>query len=102
VSGDTIFVGRPSHWSNPFEGRSGIGQARATILYRHWLEGIVTAGILRICRFSEAEIEAMERWRRRILANARDLAGKRLIRSCRPNAAWCHRPVLGSYAAMAR
>lgn len=97
-----MFVGRPSQWSNPFEGRSSIGQARATILYRHWLAGTVTAGILRLCRFSEAEIEAMDRRRRAVLRNLGDLAGKRMVCACRPNAAWCHRPVLASFASAAR
>lgn len=91
---DFVFVGRGSPWSNPFEGRPHIGQARATILHRHWLEGSVTAGILRLCWFSEAEIAALERWRQRIREQIRVLHGKRLLCDCKPNAIWCHRGTL--------
>lgn len=94
VADDPVFVGRPSFWSNPFEGRSMIGQARATILHRHWLAGQVTRRVLLACRFSEAEIVAFDRWRDRARARLPELRGRALRCTCRNDAPWCHRHTL--------
>ena len=89
-----VYVGRPTVWGNPFERRPGIGHARSVILYRAWLAGDVTPYVLRCARFSEAEIDAMSRWRNRLLHRLSELAGYDLQCWCPLTSPWRHADVL--------
>jgi hypothetical protein len=91
--GRAIFVGSPSLWSNSFQ-RPGISQARSVILYRAWLAGEATPGVLRCARFSEAEIIALERRRKAVLARLAEIRGHSLRCDCPPWETWCHGDVL--------
>ena len=88
-----IYVGRPSLWANPFA-RPGIGHARSVILYRAWLAGELGHGVLQRLRFSEDEIAALARWRRRVLDQITTLAGHDLQCWCPLTSPWCHADVL--------
>lgn len=92
---------RPSLCANPFEGRARIGEARAAILYRHWLPGEVTPYVLRCAGFSIDEAEAIERWRQRLLAELPVIRNAILRCICPPWAKWCHVPILQQFAAEA-
>ncbi len=97
-AGEAVHVGPPSIFANPFQ-RAGISQARSVILFRAWLAGEATPGILRAARFSEAEIAALERRRPTVLSRLRDLAGKNLRCDCPPWELWCHADTLIALAA---
>lgn len=94
VAPRAVYVGRPSLWSNPFEGRHRIGHARGVILYRAWLQGELTPRILACAGFGNHEIAALGRWRQRLLDRLARLAGRDLQCPCPLGAAWCHADVL--------
>jgi hypothetical protein len=89
-----VYVGRPTVWSNPFQGRPGIGHARSVILYRAWLRGELSPLILGCAGFGEHEIAALGRWRQRLLERLSQLAGRDLQCWCPISSAWCHADVL--------
>lgn len=93
-----FYVGRPTIWSNPFAGRKGIGHARSVILYRAWIEGHLTRHVLKCAGFSAAEIEALGRWRRRLMARLSELRGRDLQCWCPLTSAWCHADVQIEFA----
>ncbi|NYT42290.1 DUF4326 domain-containing protein [Sphingomonas sp. R-74633] len=93
-----VYVGRPTLWGNPFSDRNRIGHARSVILYRSWLEGDMTPRVLLAAGFSDAEIDALRRWRERVLSRLPALAGRNLQCWCTPTSAWCHADVLLSLA----
>jgi hypothetical protein len=96
-SGNAVHVGPPSIFANPFQ-RIGISQARSVILFRAWLAGEATPGVLRCARFSEAEIAALERRRPVVLRRLREIVGKDLRCNCPPWETWCHALTLISLA----
>lgn len=92
---DTIYVGRPTMWGNPFMDRPGIGHARSVILHAKWLEGRIGARMLEeSMRFSLGEIEALDRLRLRVIDRLPDLAGKHLACWCPLTSDWCHAETL--------
>lgn len=93
-----IFIGKGTWLCNPFH-RVRIGKARALILYRAWLADQLTPAILIAAGFNRDEIEALGRWRERLLRALPGLAGKVLHCTCRKGDPWCHR---GSLAEAAR
>lgn len=97
-----IFCGRPALLSNPFEGRPGIGRARAQILYRHWLNGDLTPRILRCGRggFGHDEAIALNRWRDRVLAALPQIGARQLLCPCWPKTL-CHIPIIREFGRIA-
>lgn len=93
-----LYVGRPTIWSNPFAGRKGIGHARSVILYRAWVEGHLTRYVLERAGFSAAEIDALARWRRRLIERLPELRGHDLQCWCPLTSAWCHADVQIDFA----
>lgn len=89
----TIYVGRPTLWGNPFEGRQW-RHAKATILHASWLRGQLGALTLERMGFSPAEIGALERMRARVLTSLHRLAGHDLACWCSPKSEWCHAATL--------
>ena len=86
---DTIYVGRPTMWANPFAGRQW-GHAKSVILHRRWLRGEIGAMTLERLGFSAAEVAALDRRRIWILTHLHSLAGKNLACWCPANGKWCH------------
>lgn len=89
-----VYVGRPTLWGNPFQGRPGIGHARSVILYRAWLANELSPRILACAGFGEHEMSALYRWRERLLGKVASLAGRDLECWCPLTSAWCHADVL--------
>lgn len=84
-----IYCGRPTLRGNPFDWRR-FGIARAVRLYAQWLDGRLGPIRLHFLGFSEAEIDALIRWRRRLLAELPGLRGRTLSCWCPTNARFCH------------
>ena len=89
-----VYVGRPTLWGNPFQGRPRIGHARSVILYRHWLAGQLDRHVLACAGFGPHEIAALDRWRDRLLPQLRRLRGRSLQCWCPLTSRWCHADVL--------
>lgn len=96
---DTIYVGRPTMWGNPF-GHGRFGHAKSVILHDQWLQGRIGALTLERMGYCPREIEALERLRIRVLTNLHCLAGKHLACWCPLNSAWCHAQTLLRLAAV--
>ncbi|MDE1914714.1 MAG: DUF4326 domain-containing protein [Sphingomonadales bacterium] len=90
---NAIYVGRPTRWGNPFEGRQW-GHAKATILHANWLNGRIGALTLERMGFGPAEIAALERLRIWVLTSLHQLAGHDLACWCSANSEWCHAETL--------
>lgn len=88
-----IYCGRPTVRGNPFNSRR-FGHARSVKLYRLWIEGRL--GVLRLEQlgFCAAEIDALIRWRRRMLAEIPRLRGHVLQCWCALSSPWCHVDVI--------
>ena len=88
-----IYCGRPTVRGNPFDWRR-FGHARSVKLYRLWIEGKL--GVLRLEQlgFGAAEIDALIRWRRRMLPELDRLRGVDLQCWCAEDARWCHVDVI--------
>lgn len=84
-----IYVGRPTMWGNPFEGRNW-RHAKATILHSNWLDGRLGALTLERMGFNCGEIAALDRLRCRVMTNLHRLAGHDLACWCSPKSQWCH------------
>lgn len=89
-----LYVGPLTRWSNPFQVRPGIGQARSVILFRAWLNGELSPRILGCAGFGTHEIATLRRLRRRLLNRLQQLAGRDLQCSCPAKSVWCHADVL--------
>lgn len=89
-----VYVGRPTLWGNPFSERARIGHARSVILYRSWIAGDLSPRVLFCAGFSESEIDALRRWRRRLLQCLHRLHGRDLQCWCPLTSAWCHADTL--------
>ena len=87
-----IYVGRPTRWGNPFAAGK-FGHMKSVILHRHWLAGHLGALTLERLGFSPAEIDALNRLRLRVMANAPQLAGRALQCWC-PLTSDCHADTL--------
>lgn len=92
---NTVYVGRPSKYGNPFKVGETIGcddNATAVDLYRAWLEHGDTAPYPQ-----PGESAQLAELRERVLADApRELAGRHLACWCKPSDA-CHADVLLDY-----
>jgi hypothetical protein len=86
-----IYVGRPTIWGNPFQGRAG--HCEAVKLHSFWLAGELGALTLERLRFSPGEIDALTRLRQRVLSRVHELAGRDLQCWC-PTTALCHADAL--------
>jgi hypothetical protein len=83
------YIGRPTLWANAFS-RPGIGHAKSVILYDNWLQGHVNGPVLRRLCFTEDEINAMARWRARLMPRIVELRGFDLQDWCPKTSSWCH------------
>ncbi|MBY0301277.1 DUF4326 domain-containing protein [Sphingomonas ginsenosidimutans] len=89
-----VYVGRPTIFSNPFDGRPRIGHKRSVILHAAWLDGQLNAHVLVCAGLSEAEIRALHRRRDRVLDLLPGIRGRNLQCWCPPTSAWCHADAL--------
>ena len=96
-----IYVGKPTIWANPFQGR-GWGHAKSVVLYRRWLSFELGTLSLERLGFSLVEIEALDRLRARVLARLGDLSGKDVACWCPPTSRWCHADTLLALASRQR
>jgi hypothetical protein len=84
-----IYCGRPTVRGNPFDWRR-FGIARSVRLYEQWFDGKLGPIRLHYLGFSDAEIDALIRWRRRLLEELPRLRGHDLSCWCTENAPFCH------------
>jgi Domain of unknown function (DUF4326) len=89
ASPNTIYVGRPTLWGNPFT-IERFGHAKCVILHAAWLDGKIGDLMLENMGFCPKEIETLGRKRARILENLHILSGKNLSCWCPKSSAWCH------------
>jgi hypothetical protein len=89
-----VYVGRPTLWGNPFSGRPRIGHARSVILYQAWIAGDLSPRVLRCAGFTESEINALQRWRARLIPSLSQLRGRSLQCWCPLTSDWCHADAL--------
>lgn len=87
------YVGRPTEFANPFDGR-GLGHARAVRLYDRWIDGRLGDMTLEALGFCPAEIEALHRLHERVLRRLPQLAGLDLQCWCPVTSRWCHADIL--------
>lgn len=83
------YVGRPSLFANPFQGR--FRHARSVEIHRAWLEGQISALGLERLGFSPAEVNALLRLRFRVRRALPRIQG---ICWCPINSRWCHADTL--------
>lgn len=83
------YVGRPTEFANPFDGR-GFGHVRAVRLFDRWIDGRLGDLTLEALGFCPAEIEALHRFRARLLDRLPQLAGLDLQCWCPITSRWCH------------
>lgn len=93
-----VYVGRPTIFGNPFERRPKITHPRSVILYSAWLRGWLDTRILRAAGFSNAEIQALRRWREYLLPRLNRLRGRDLQCWCPLTSVWCHAETLLRHA----
>lgn len=102
---NTVYVGRPTIWGNPFSDRylgistrppshRKIGHAKSVKLHRQWLMGEIAALTLERMGFCPKEVEALERLRIKVLSRLHELAGKDLACWCPLTSRWCHADTL--------
>jgi hypothetical protein len=89
----TIYVGRPTIWGNPFQGR-GVNHARSVILHKEWLAGRVGDLTLERMGFHPAEIDGLHRLHERVMTRLHQLAGHDLACWCPLTSEWCHADTL--------
>lgn len=89
-----VYVGRPTIFGNPFDGRPRIGHKRSVILHAAWLAGHLDARVLSCAGISDAEVIALRRRRTRVLAALPTLRGRDLQCWCPLTSAWCHADAL--------
>jgi len=83
---EAVHVGRPGPWGNPFiVGKHG-DAAYCVDLYKALLAGLLRVG-------ADPDVGALERTRRFVSENVKELRGKNLACWCRPGAP-CHADVL--------
>ncbi|HVQ09556.1 MAG TPA: DUF4326 domain-containing protein [Allosphingosinicella sp.] len=88
-----IYCGRPTVRGNPFDWRR-FGVARSVRLYEQWFDGKLAALSLERLGFSTGEVDALFRWRARLLAELPRLRGADLQCWCPETARWCHVDIL--------
>lgn len=86
------YVGRPSLFANPFQGR--FKHARSVELHRAWLDGRISALGLERLGFCPSEVDALLRLRARVRRALPRIAGLDLICWCPTNSRWCHADTL--------
>lgn len=88
---ESVHVGRPGPWGNPFiVGKHG-DAAYCVDLYKALLAGMLRVG-------ADPDVEALERTRRFVAENVGELRGKNLACWCKPGSP-CHAEVLLEVAA---
>lgn len=95
------YVGRPTDFANPFEGR-GFGHARAVRLYERWIDGRLGDLTLEALGFCPAEIDTLHRLLDRVLRRLPILTGCDLQCWCPVTSRWCHADILLRLANMMR
>jgi len=88
-----IYVGRPTIFANPFRS-DRFGHVRSILLHRKWLFGGLGALTLEKLGFCPREIDALTRWRGRVLDRLPALAGLDLQCWCPLTSKWCHAETL--------
>lgn len=96
-----IYVGAHSPLASPFSSRT-FGHIAAVQLHRSWLTGSLGWHELRLCGFSEHEIAALFRLRRRHLRQVARLRGRDLVCWCPHTSRWCHADTLLALANRAK
>ena len=87
------YVGRPTEFANPFEGR-GFKHVRAVRLYDRWIDGKLGDMTIEALGFCPAEIEALHRLLDRVHRRLPSLSGLDLQCWCPVTSRWCHADTL--------
>jgi hypothetical protein len=88
-----IYVGRPTIFANPF-GAKRFGHVRSVILHRRWITFRLGALSLERLGFTPHEIDALGRWRSRLIDRLPAIAGCDLQCWCPSTSKWCHADTL--------
>lgn len=88
-----IYVGRPTPFGNPFH-LDRFKHAQSVKLYTQWAEGRMSDLQLERLGFNPVEIDALHRFRARLIANMPRLRGHDLQCWCPVSSRWCHANVL--------
>jgi hypothetical protein len=88
-----FYVGRPTIFANPFRAER-FGHARSVILHRRWLAFRLGALTLERLGFTSHEIDALGRWRSRLVERLPRIAGCDLQCWCPLTSKWCHADAL--------
>jgi hypothetical protein len=87
------YVGRPTIFGNPFR-IERFGHAKCVILHRRWIAGRLGALTLERLGYCPNEIDALTRWRARLLERLPEIRGVDLQCWCPLSSAWCHADTL--------
>jgi hypothetical protein len=93
VPDGAVYVGRPTIFSNPFPAKR-FGHARSILLHRRWLTFRLGALSLEQFGFTPHEIDALGRWRERLIDRLPRIAGRDLQCWCPLTSKWCHAETL--------
>lgn len=88
-----VYVGRPTIFANPFRAER-FGHVRSVALHRRWLTFRLGAMSLERLGFTPREIDALGRWRGRLIERLPELAGCELQCWCPLSSQWCHADTL--------
>lgn len=89
VPGGAVYVGRPTDFANPFDGR-GFRHARSVRLYNRWIDNRLGDLTLEGLGFCPAEIDALHRLHARLMLRLPSLAGRDIQCWCPVSSRWCH------------
>jgi hypothetical protein len=87
------YVGRPTDFANPFDGRN-FGHARAVRLHARWIDNRLGALTLEMLGFNPAEIDGLSRLLDRVHRHLPRLSGLNLQCWCPLTSRWCHADTL--------
>lgn len=88
-----VYVGRPTIFANPFRPER-FGHVRSVKLHRRWVTFHLGALSLERLGFTPFEIDALDRWRTRLVGRLPNLAGNDLQCWCPLTSRWCHADTL--------
>jgi hypothetical protein len=88
-----VYVGRPSIFANPFRSER-FGHVRGIKLHRRWLAFQLGALTLEQLGFTPHEIDALDRWRSRLVNRLPAITGCDLQCWCPLTSKWCHADTL--------
>jgi hypothetical protein len=88
-----VYVGRPTIFANPFR-HERFGHARSIKLHRRWIAFQLGALSLARLGFTPHEIDALGRWRSRLVDRLPAIVGCDLQCWCPLTSKWCHADTL--------